>query len=123
LSQDERTRGLAFSQQLSVRVLSRTWQMLLKGISEVQAANRPVNAAEMVLIRLAHAATLPTLDEALKALEADGSDAAPGLPAPRGNGGAQPPAPSATAVSRTLIAPAPSGGGQGMRLVAAQPQE
>ena len=30
---------------------------------------RPVAAAEMVLIRLAHAATLPTLDEALKALE------------------------------------------------------
>ena len=69
LSQDERARGLDFAQKLSVRVLSRTWQMLLKGISEVQNATRPVNAAEMVLIRLAHAANLPTLDEALKALE------------------------------------------------------
>src|SRR5690606_37151436 len=64
LSQDERTRGLAFSQELSVRVLSLSWQMLLKGISEVQSASRPVSAAEMVLIRLAHAAGLPTLDEA-----------------------------------------------------------
>ena len=59
-------RGTAFSQSLSLRVLSRTWQMLLKGIPEVQAANRPVSAGEMVLIRIAHAANLPTLDEALK---------------------------------------------------------
>ena len=62
----------AFSQSLSLRVLSRTWQMLLKGIPEVQAANRPVSAGEMVLIRIAHAANLPTLDEALKSLD-DGS--------------------------------------------------
>ena len=71
LSQAERTRGLEFSQQVSVRVLSRTWQMLLKGISEVQGAGRPVAAAEMVLIRLAHAADLPTLDEALRSLDND----------------------------------------------------
>ena len=49
-----------------MRVLSRAWQMLLKGIPEVQSSNRPVSAAEMVLIRLAHAADLPTLDEAMK---------------------------------------------------------
>ena len=40
-----------------------------KGIPEVQEANRPVSAGEMVLIRIAHAANLPTLDEALKSLE------------------------------------------------------
>ena len=72
LSEDERSRGTAFAQSLSLRVLSRTWQMLLKGIPEVQAANRPVSAGEMVLIRIAHAANLPTLDEALKSLD-DGS--------------------------------------------------
>ena len=66
LTQDERTRGVDYSQKLSVRVLSRTWQMLLKGISEVQGSNRPVSAGEMVLIRIAHAASLPTLDETLK---------------------------------------------------------
>ena len=38
-----------------MRVLSRTWQMLLKGISEVQAANRPLAAAEMLLVRIAYA--------------------------------------------------------------------
>ncbi len=81
------------SQALSLRVLSRTWQMLLKGIPEVQAASRPVSAGEMVLIRIAHAANLPTLDEALKSLD-DGSARAgerrrrrgPRLPAGSGSG-------------------------------------
>ncbi len=75
LTEDERRRGAAFAESLSVKVLSRAWQMLLKGITEVQASNRPVSAAEMVLIRLAHAADLPTLDEALKQL--DGTATAP----------------------------------------------
>ncbi|TKD38482.1 MAG: DNA polymerase III subunit gamma/tau, partial [Mesorhizobium sp.] len=83
LSEDERRRGADFAKALSVRVLSRTWQMLLKGIPEVQSSNRPVSAAEMVLIRLAHAADLPTLDEALKSLEA-GASVSNG--APRSNG-------------------------------------
>ena len=52
-----------FAAALSMRVLSRTWQMLLKGIAEVQAAGRPVAAAEMVLVRIAYAADLPTPDE------------------------------------------------------------
>ncbi|MFC6489829.1 DNA polymerase III subunit gamma/tau, partial [Nitratireductor sp. GCM10026969] len=95
LSEAERTRGLEFSKALSVRVLSRAWQMLLKGIQEVQSSARPVAAGEMVLIRMAHAANLPTPDEALKALEnmpagtAGGASAnGPGA-APSGNGGAR----------------------------------
>ncbi len=52
LTETERKRGLDFAEKLSVRVLSRAWQMLLKGIPEVQTSNRPVSAAEMVLIRL-----------------------------------------------------------------------
>ena len=57
-----------------MRVLSRAWQMLLKGIAEVQAAGRPIAAAEMVLVRLAYAADLPTPDEAVRALdERDGA--------------------------------------------------
>src|SRR6185437_1001916 len=42
LSEAERVRGRAFAGQLSMRVLSRAWQMLLKGLSEVQAAGRPL---------------------------------------------------------------------------------
>jgi len=66
LTEEERRRGVAFAQGLSVRTLSRAWQMLLKGIPEVQSSTRPVSAAEMVLIRLAHAADLPTIEEALR---------------------------------------------------------
>lgn len=118
LSEDERRRGGDFARTLSVRVLSRTWQMLLKGIPEVQSSNRPVSAAEMVLIRLAHAADLPTLDEALKSLEGaspvpNGAPRANGAPASPGNGGA-----SAVAQARM---PSASGGSQTMRLVEAQP--
>jgi DNA polymerase III subunit gamma/tau len=68
LTEAERSRGAAFAQELSVRALSRAWQILLKGIPEVQTATRPFAAAEMVLVRLAYAADLPTPDEALRAL-------------------------------------------------------
>jgi DNA polymerase-3 subunit gamma/tau len=120
LSEAERKRGLALSETLSVRVLSRAWQMLLKGITEVQMASRPVSAAEMVLIRLAHAAELPTLDEILKG---DGAGVS-GSSRPLG-GGARPAlpsggAPSASAVSATRMV-AQGGGAQTMRLVEASP--
>src|SRR6195952_3811784 len=56
LGEAERTRGRALAATLSMRVLSRTWQMLLKGIAEVQSAPKPQAAAEMVAIRIAYAA-------------------------------------------------------------------
>jgi DNA polymerase-3 subunit gamma/tau len=61
--------------------------MLLKGIHEVETSSRPVQAAEMLLIRLAHSADLPTLDEALKAIANGhtGGNSAPS--APQGGGG------------------------------------
>jgi DNA polymerase-3 subunit gamma/tau len=84
LSEAERVRGRAFAAQLSMRVLSRTWQMLLKGVSEVQASGRPVAAAEMVLVRIAYTADLPTPDEVIRSLSAEGGASA----RPQGNGGA-----------------------------------
>ena len=119
LSEDERRRGGEFAQRLSVRVLSRTWQMLIKGIPEVQSSNRPASAAEMVLIRIAHAADLPTLDEALKSLgdepQSTGSPSPrPASPAPAGPGNGA----SAVASGRMQVT---SGGGQTMRLVEATP--
>lgn len=115
LSEHERRRGAQFAERLSVRVLSRSWQMLLKGIPEVQGANRPLSAAEMVLIRLAHAADLPTLDEALKSLEGASSPSSGpggGAPAPQNGGGN-----GATAVARSRVRG--TGGGPAMRLVEA----
>ena len=72
----ERQRGRDFAAKLSMRVLSRMWQMLLKGITEVQSATRPAAAAEMVLVRIAYAADLPTPDELIRRIEA-GDIAAP----------------------------------------------
>jgi DNA polymerase-3 subunit gamma/tau len=68
----ERLRARDFAAKLSMRVLSRMWQMLLKGITEAQAATRPAAAAEMVLVRIAYVADMPTPDEAIKMLEQNG---------------------------------------------------
>jgi DNA polymerase-3 subunit gamma/tau len=119
LSEDERRRGGEFAKALSVRVLSRTWQMLIKGIPEVQASNRPASAAEMVLIRIAHAADLPTLDEALKSL--GDAPQATGAPSPRPTSSAPAgPGNGASAIASGRM-PVTSGGGQTMRLVEATP--
>jgi DNA polymerase-3 subunit gamma/tau len=82
LAEVERTRGRAFAQALSMRVLARAWQMLLKGIVEVEAASRPLAAAEMVLVRIAYAADLPSPDEVIRSLEGNGT-----ADRPQGNGG------------------------------------
>jgi DNA polymerase III subunit gamma/tau len=87
LSEAERTRGRAFAAQLSMRVLSRAWQMLLKGIAEVHASGRPVAAAEMVLVRIAYAADLPTPDEVVRSL----GESEPSSARPQGNGGSAQP--------------------------------
>jgi DNA polymerase-3 subunit gamma/tau len=71
----ERKRGRGFAEKLSMRVLSRCWQMLLKGVAEVAAAGRPLAAAEMVLVRIAYAADLPTPDEVIRSLDETGQGA------------------------------------------------
>jgi DNA polymerase-3 subunit gamma/tau len=68
----ERVRARDFAAKLSMRVLSRMWQMLLKGITEAQGATRPAAAAEMVLVRIAYVADMPTPDEAIRMLEQNG---------------------------------------------------
>jgi DNA polymerase-3 subunit gamma/tau len=85
LIQAERERGRALAEKLSVRVLTRTWQMLLKGAYEVANAGKPAQAAEMLLVRIAYAADLPTPDEALRSLQEVSADAVartPMAPAP-----------------------------------------
>jgi len=68
LAEIERKRGRDFAAGLSMRVLSRTWQMLLKGLAEVKEAARPIAAAEMALVRIAYAADLPSPEEAIRTL-------------------------------------------------------
>ena len=81
LSEVERVRGRAFAASLSMRVLSRAWQMLFRGIPEVQSAPKPIAAAEMVLVRIAFAADLPTPDEVIRALHDGKSGEDRGAPA------------------------------------------
>lgn len=98
LVEAERVRGRDFAKALSMRVLARAWQMLTKGLTEVQQAAKPMQAAEMVLVRLAYASGLPTPDEVLRRLREGASEPA-GRPAGNGGGGG---------------GAAPSGGGSAM---------
>ncbi len=68
ITPDERSRGASFAANLSIAVLTRAWQLLSKGVQEVKDSARPLAAADMVLVRLAYAADLPTPDEALRKL-------------------------------------------------------
>lgn len=90
LSEVERVRGAEFADGIAVSTLSRIWQMLLKGIPETENASRPAGAAEMVLIRLSHAANLPAPEDAARRLLelANGEGGASGgAPPGGGNGG------------------------------------
>ena len=84
LTPEERTRGQRFAQELSIQVLTRAWQLLLKGLREVKDLPRPLVAADMVLVKIGFAADLPTPDEALRRLAAMTSGVAQeGLSPPR----------------------------------------
>ena len=65
---DERARGLDFAGRLSMRALTRMWQMLLKALEEVAAAPSAIMAAEMAIIRLTHVAELPSPEELVRRL-------------------------------------------------------
>jgi DNA polymerase III subunit gamma/tau len=111
LTEGEKSRGLGFASELSIRVLTRTWQMLTKGLAEVQSHPRPIVAAEMLMVRLAYAADLPTPDEALKMLK-DGAftGSAPvpaGSSAPRGNSAISAPSSGRSALATQQASPQP----------------
>jgi DNA polymerase III subunit gamma/tau len=87
LPEAERTRGAELADRLSVPVLSRAWQMLLKGVSEVEAAPDRRAAAEMVLIRLCHAAELPTPGDLVRRLSEGAGPPGMAAAVPAGAGG------------------------------------
>ena len=62
----EKTRGAVHARDCGMAHLTRAWSMLLKGIREAELHAEPLMAAEMVLIRLAHAADLPGGEELAK---------------------------------------------------------
>ncbi len=79
----EAKRAAETAARLSVPSLTRAWQMLLKGLFEVRDAARPLQAAEMALIRLAYAADLPPTEKIVRELlNADAGVAPPPSTAP-----------------------------------------
>ncbi len=76
IGQEERARAREFSTKLSLGVLTRGWQILLKGFEDVKDSPRPLASAEMAVIRLAYASDLPTPEDALKKLT-ETTDGAP----------------------------------------------
>jgi DNA polymerase-3 subunit gamma/tau len=83
LTPDERTRGPALAHKLGMRALSRAWQILFKGGEEVKTAGNGLQAAEMVLVRLAYASELPSPDEIIGKLQntpAGGGGSTPSIP-------------------------------------------
>jgi len=87
LPEAERTRGAALADRLSVPALARAWQMLLKGVGEVETAPDRRAAAEMVLIRLCHVSDLPSPGELVRRLTSGGSAHTQGTTTPASPGG------------------------------------
>ena len=71
----ERTRGREMADALDMPVLTRAWQMLLKGLDETMRASAPHQAADMVLVRLAYAASLPPPADLARRITGDGDEA------------------------------------------------
>ena len=88
LPEAERTRGAELANRLSVPVLARAWQILLKGVGEVELAPDRRAAAEMVLIRLCYVSDLPPPADLVRRLAGatDAHASVTGGAAPSGGG-------------------------------------
>jgi DNA polymerase-3 subunit gamma/tau len=105
ISEVERERAQEFADKLSLGVLARTWQILLKGVEDVKDSPRPLASAEMALIRLAYASDLPTPEETIRKLS-QASDGPRHAPAPSGGGGAPRASMRLAATAPAPVAPA-----------------
>ncbi len=109
----ERTTGVEMATKLSQSILSRSWQMLLKGLHEVMGAPNAMQAAEMVVVRLIHVADMPTPGDLVKKLSQQGagggnagaSGGPSGQAAPSGNGQ------QAQGAGQMMPSDVPNGGG------------
>lgn len=119
MAKEEMERAANLAAKLSMPALGRIWQILLKGLSEVNYAPVPQKAAEMIVIRLAYAAELPDPADLIKKIK-DGNvvmTSAPAPTQPSGGGsyqqtinvagGGGPTASAAALKVETAVAPAP----------------
>jgi DNA polymerase-3 subunit gamma/tau len=111
VAEAERTRGKDMAEALSMPVLTRTWQMLLKGLADARSAPMPLQAVEMTLVRLAYAADLPTPEDAVKAALSGQPQTSPSpasAPRPSGGNGASAAVSRGSAAPAAAASPAPS---------------
>ncbi|HJU77637.1 MAG TPA: DNA polymerase III subunit gamma/tau [Sphingomicrobium sp.] len=87
-SAEERDTAQDMARELSWGVIHRLWQMLLKGLQDVDVAPDPREAAEMALLRLIHAADMPDPASLIARLSGEGSVAAPARAPASGPSGA-----------------------------------
>ncbi|MCY3752582.1 MAG: DNA polymerase III subunit gamma/tau [Alphaproteobacteria bacterium] len=108
LPEAERVRGRRLAGALSLPALTRVWQLVLKGIQEVNAAPSAKPAFEMVLLRIAYAAGLPTPAEAIAELRSGAPAAAAPQARARPAPSAGPPPPTEEDMADAVAAePAP----------------
>ena len=69
LSETEKAFCTRVSPTVSVATLSKIWQMLIKGLGELNTAPVQTDALEMILIRIAYSANLPSPAEILDGLK------------------------------------------------------
>ena len=103
----EYTRLKELSGKLSLGLLTRSWQVLAKGMQEIAQVSNALAAAEMIIIRLAHLSDLPDPGQLLKKLKAEtasSSAATPTVSAPA----APAPAPVAIAAPTPVAVAAPA---------------
>ena len=116
MSAEERAVVRDWAARLSFANLHRLWQLLLKGLAEVHAAPVPVQAAEMALLRIVHASSLPDPAELVRRLTERGDEGSAVVAVCRCRATRRRDAPT-----RRRPRPAPSSGGSRVRRLRAPP--
>ena len=81
LSEAEKELCQRLGAKVSIAVLSKMWQMMIKGLGELQVAPVQIDALEMILIRIAYSASLPTPYELLNDVKKKNSNLSLSRPA------------------------------------------
>jgi DNA polymerase-3 subunit gamma/tau len=76
-SAEEREAYADWASKLGHGAVHRLWQLLLKGLAEVHQAPMPLEAAEMAVLRVIHAADLPDPGQLMEKLASGGDVSAP----------------------------------------------
>ncbi len=111
MAEAERQAIRDWADRLSFPALHRLWQLLLKGLAEVQSAPVPIQAAEMALLRVVHASSLPDPADLVRKLTNSEASNAPRSEAPKPEASkseVREPAPQMRSEAPSPPAPAPA---------------